>query len=98
MQREMILINWQGTIEFLQAHFSHHNLGRYLDTAILYLDMDAEKHQLSYDLLDTFDLAVWYCFYDNLRTQTSSVLYTVDETTYNVSGNIIFLVNIKIGV
>tara|TARA_A100001011_G_C13651448_1_gene571813 strand:+ start:196 stop:507 length:312 start_codon:yes stop_codon:yes gene_type:complete len=43
--------------EVLQAHFSYHNIGRSLDTAILYLDMDAEKHQLSNGLMDTFDLA-----------------------------------------
>ena len=46
--------------------------------------------------MDTFDLAdEWYCFYDNPRAQTSSVLYTVDEATYDLSGNIGFLVKDK---
>ena len=82
--------------EVLQAHFSHHNIGRDLDTAMLYLEMDAEHHQLFEGLLDTFGLAdEWYCFYDNPRAQTSSILYTVDETTYNLSGNISFLIKDK---
>ena len=82
--------------EVLQAHFSHHNIGQDLDTATLYLDTEAAKHRLSEGLLDTFDLAdEWYCFYDNPRAQTSSVLYTVDEATYDLSGNISFLVKDK---
>ena len=82
--------------EVLQAHFSHHNISPYLDTAMLYLDIYANNHELFDDLLDTFDLAdEWYCFYDNPRARTSSVIYTVDETTYNVSGNISFLVKDK---
>ena len=82
--------------EVLQAHFSHHNISPYLDTAMLYLDIYANNHELFDDLLDTFDLAdEWYCFYDNPRARTSSVIYTVDEATYNVSGNISFLVKDK---
>tara|TARA_S200000501_G_scaffold289996_1_gene274909 strand:+ start:1499 stop:1654 length:156 start_codon:yes stop_codon:yes gene_type:complete len=34
-------------------------------------------------------------FYDNPRTQTSSVLYTADETAHNATGNIGFLVKDK---
>jgi len=82
--------------EVLQAHFSHHNIGRDLDSATLYLDTEAANHRLSEGLMDTFDLAdEWYCFYDNPRAQTSSVLYTVDEATYDLSGNIGFLVKDK---
>ena len=36
--------------EVIQAHFSHHNISPYLDTAMLYLDINAENHELSYDL------------------------------------------------
>ena len=47
--------------EVLQAHFSHHNINPYLDTAMLYLDIDEDNHKLSDGLLDTFDLAdEWY--------------------------------------
>jgi uncharacterized protein len=77
--------------EVLQANFSHHNIGAHLDTARLYLEVDSTNSVITEGLRDTFELAdEWYCFYENPRDHSSTIVYTVDESTYDVNGNIGF--------
>lgn len=82
--------------EVLRARFSHHNIATELETATLYLETDTAYSALSEKLEQTLSHQdEWYVFYNNPREKGSTVLYTVDEKTFNTSGNLGFLITDK---
>ena len=82
--------------EVINARFSHHNIQLELDTATMHLETDTSNLAISAGLPPSLiHQDEWYVFYDNPRENGSTVLYTVDENTFNVSGNIRFLVTDK---
>jgi len=82
--------------EVIRAAFSHHNIELKLDTAMLYLETDTSNLAISQNLPEQVSHQdEWYVFYNNPREKGSTVLYTVDENTFNTSGNIPLLVSDK---
>ncbi len=82
--------------EVIRAEFSHHNIQLELDTAMLYLELDTSYLTISQNLPEQVSHQdEWYVFYSNPREKGSTVLYTVDENTFNISGNIPFIVSDK---
>ncbi|MEO1448348.1 MAG: ThuA domain-containing protein [Bacteroidota bacterium] len=80
----------------LRAHFSHHNLSTEPVPATLSLESDTLHPGLSEGLASSLTHAdEWYVFTDNPREQGSGILYTVDESEFDPSGNIPFLANDK---
>lgn len=80
----------------IRAHFSHHPLSPQIQAATLYLEADAAQHVLAKDLPARWPREEeWYMFFDNPRKQASQVLYTLDETDIDPSGNLAFLVTDK---
>ncbi len=82
--------------EVINARFSHHNISLELETASLSLERDTSNLAVSEGLPTAMSHQdEWYVFYDNPRENGSTVLYTVDENTFDVSGNLGFLVTDK---
>jgi len=82
--------------EVIKARFSHHNIQLELDTATLSLEVAPSNRALTRGLpQQVAHPDEWYVFYNNPRDNGANVVYTVDENTFNVSGNIPLLVTDK---
>jgi len=76
------------------AHFSHHTMNPQFQKAMMHLEEGDSTITVSLSSAWEHD-EEWYMFYDNPRDNGSSVLYTVDESKMNPSGNIKFLASDK---
>lgn len=82
--------------EVIGADFSHHPLDPQIQKSMLYLEPDQANHELAEDLPARWEREEeWYVFATNPRDSEASVLYTLDESLINPSGNIGFLVTDK---
>lgn len=78
------------------ANFSHHSMDPHLQTGNLHLEADTSHQVLSQKLLQTWERTdEWYVFFDNPRSNGKHVLYTLDESNLQMSGNMGFLVKDK---
>lgn len=78
------------------ANFTHHTMEPQIQTADMYLECDSTSSFLCQDLPEKWTREEeWYVFYNNPREKGFEVLYTVDEKTFNPSGNIGFMVKDK---
>ncbi len=76
------------------AHFSHHPLNPQFQIAPMQLEN--EESDLATGLLSNWEREEeWYMFYDNPRDKSFEILYTVDESNINPSGNIPLLASDK---
>ncbi len=82
--------------EVLKADFSHHNLSAEPVEAPMQLEVDTAFAQL-YDGLDPNPRHAdeWYVFFESPRGKGVNVLYTMDESGINMSGNIPILASGK---
>ncbi|MDF9796675.1 type 1 glutamine amidotransferase [Catalinimonas alkaloidigena] len=78
------------------AHFSHHPIAPQIQEAELNLETNLSITDLSKDLPQSWLHAdEWYMFYDNPRNNGAQVLYMLDESNINPSGNMGFLATDK---
>ncbi len=78
----------------LSARFSHHPLNPQFQQATMNLESNDEL--LSQELTKSWTRKEeWYMFYDNPRNNGCEILYTVDETGINPSGNLKLLASDK---
>ncbi|MEP2057009.1 MAG: ThuA domain-containing protein [Maribacter litoralis] len=74
--------------------FSHHTLNPQFQMATMNLENGNES--LSQNLISSWEREEeWYVFYDNPRDKGFNILYTVDESNMNMSGNIPILASGK---
>ncbi|WKN45836.1 ThuA domain-containing protein [Tunicatimonas pelagia] len=82
--------------EVIGADFSHHPLNPQMQQSMLYLEPDAANHAVAKDLPGRWEREEeWYIFSTNPRERDADVLYTLDESLINPSGNFGFLVTDK---
>jgi type 1 glutamine amidotransferase len=82
------------TQEVLGTLFSHHPISPQFQTATMHLEDSDPKLTIGLD--ETWERhEEWYMFFDNPRDKGFDVLYTVDESTINPSGNIPILASDK---
>lgn len=82
--------------EVIKARFSHHNIGRELEFAQMNMEQDTLYPKLYQNLPNQIDHQdEWYVFFNNPREAGAKIVYTVDENTFNTSGNLWFLVTDK---
>ena len=80
--------------EVLGTLFSHHTMNPQFQKATMHLEEG--NATLTASLLAAWEREEeWYMFYNNPRDKGFQVLYTVDETNMNPSGNIKFLASNK---
>lgn len=78
------------------ANFSHHSIDPHLQNGKLYLESDTSYKNLTKSLPQTWEHTdEWYVFFDNPRDKGKQVLYTLDETDLEMSGNMRFMVKDK---
>lgn len=78
------------------ANFSHHSLEPQIQSADMHLECDSASHLDCHSLPEKWTRSEeWYVFFDNPRTKDFNILYTVDEKTFNPSGNMKYLVSNK---
>ncbi|MEM8509783.1 MAG: ThuA domain-containing protein [Bacteroidota bacterium] len=74
--------------------FSHHTMNPQFQKALMHLEKGNKT--LTNDLPKSWERSEeWYVFYDNPREKGFQVVYTVDESTMNMSGNVPILVSSK---
>ncbi len=82
--------------EVICAHFSHHNLDTQPVSSVLSMEKDTSYSEIYSGLKEQLNHAdEWYVFSDNPREKGVNVLYTVDESLFDPSGNLGFLVTDK---
>jgi hypothetical protein len=82
--------------EVIGADFSHHPLNPQIQPADLYLETDSLHPALRASLPGTWRRAdEWYMFFNNPRDGGFRVLYRLDESGIETSGNLGFLVKDK---
>lgn len=78
------------------ASFSHHPMNPQIQSADMYLECDTSQEFNCQDLSSKWTRSdEWYVFLDNPRKKGFTILYTVDENTFNPSGNMKYLVSNK---
>lgn len=82
--------------EVIGARFSHHPLNPQFQEGNLTLETGGADSALSQDLPQSWTREdEWYMFYNNPRNEGFKILYTLDETGINPSGNIPLLASDK---
>ena len=82
--------------QVIRAEFSHHPLSPQIQSATVYLEPDAAEHPLTEGLPARWSREEeWYMFFDSPRNSGSEILYTLDETDIDPSGNLGFVVTDK---
>ena len=82
--------------QVIGADFSHHPLDPQIQESVLHLEPDAANHPIAEDLPARWEREEeWYVFSTNPRDSDADILYTLDESQINPSGNFGFLVTDK---
>jgi type 1 glutamine amidotransferase len=83
---------WDWYVEhLLGSEFSHHSLHPQLQETTVRLDPTVPDSALTAGLPATWaHTDEWYVFYDNPRDRDFTVLYTIDGTSIDPNGNILF--------
>lgn len=82
--------------ELIGARFSHHSLNPQFQVADMHLECDAASVFPCADLSPTWTRdEEWYVFNNNPRDNAFIPIYTVDENTFNPSGNLGSLITDK---
>jgi len=78
------------------ANFTHHSMNPQIQAADMYLECDSTHSFSCQNLSPKWNRSdEWYVFLNNPRDKGFTVLYTVDEKTFDPNGNIPFLVKNK---
>ncbi len=82
--------------ELIGATFSHHTMNPGIQTAQMNLECDSSHIAVCGNLIESYKREdEWYVFNENPRKKSFTVLYTVDESTFDPNGNFLFLVKNK---
>ncbi|MEM6632977.1 MAG: ThuA domain-containing protein [Bacteroidota bacterium] len=78
------------------ATFSHHTMNPGIQPASMHLECDSSGFHMCQGLDGYIERSdEWYVFLDNPREKGFTVLYTVDEETFDPNGNFLFLARNK---
>ena len=81
--------------ELIGADFTHHSLNPQFQEATMNRECSDSSHLCSGLPLEWIRSEEWYVFTNNPRENKAKVVYTVDENTFNPSGNLKYLVSDK---